>query len=237
MVAMTLLETKALTRHFGGLTAVDTVDFQLPAGQVHALIGPNGAGKSTFVGMVAGRIPASSGEVWFDGADVTALPAHARIRRGMAYTFQITAIYARLSLFDNVALALRRRSGPDVLAVLDRVGLADRADQIAGDLAYGHQRLLEIAMGVAQNPRLLILDEPTQGLAESEIDGFNALISRLKAETTILLIEHNMNVVMALADVITVLDTGRVLATGTPEAIRADISVQEAYLGTADAQT
>jgi len=234
---MTLLETKALTRHFGGLTAVDTVDFQLPAGQVHALIGPNGAGKSTFVGMVAGRIPASSGEVWFDGADVTALPAHARIRRGMAYTFQITAIYARLSLFDNVALALRRRSGPDVLAVLDRVGLADRADQIAGDLAYGHQRLLEIAMGVAQNPRLLILDEPTQGLAESEIDGFNALISRLKAETTILLIEHNMNVVMALADVITVLDTGRVLATGTPEAIRADISVQEAYLGTADAQT
>ena len=233
---MTLLETKGLTRHFGGLTAVNTVDFELSTGEVHALIGPNGAGKSTFVGMVAGRIPASSGEVWFDGTDVTSLPAHARIRRGMAYTFQITAIYARLSLFDNVALALRKRSGSDVLAVLDRVGLADRADQMAGDLAYGHQRLLEIAMGVAQDPRLLILDEPTQGLAESEIEGFNALISKLKEETTILLIEHNMNVVMALADVITVLDTGRVLATGTPDAIRADRGVQEAYLGTADAE-
>lgn len=235
MAAMTLLETKGLTKHFGGLTAVDNVDFQLPEGQVRALIGPNGAGKSTFVGMVAGRIPASSGKVWFDGSDVTALPAHIRIRRGMAYTFQITAIYARLSLFDNVALALRKRSEPDVLAALDRVGLADRSAQIAGDLAYGHQRLLEIAMGVAQNPRLLILDEPTQGLAESEIEGFNALISRLKDETTILLIEHNMNVVMALADVITVLDRGAVLATGTPDEIRADVSVQEAYLGTADA--
>lgn len=230
-----LLETKGLTRHFGGLTAVKDVDFKLPAGQIHALIGPNGAGKSTFVGMVSGRIQASSGEVWFDGANVTSLPAHTRIRKGMAYTFQITAIYGRLSLFDNVALALRRRSSPDVLAALDRVGLADRASQLAGDLAYGHQRLLEIAMGVAQNPRLLILDEPTQGLAESEIESFNALISRLKEETTILLIEHNMNVVMALADAITVLDTGQILATGLPEAVRADPRVQEAYLGTTNA--
>jgi branched-chain amino acid transport system ATP-binding protein len=187
--------------------------------------------------MVSGRIGADTGEVWFDGGNVTDLPAHARIRLGMAYTFQITAVYARLSLFDNVALALRSRSEPDVLAALDRVGLADRSAQIAGDLAYGHQRLLEIAMGVAQQPRLLILDEPTQGLAESEIEGFNALISRLRDETTILLIEHNMDVVMALADVITVLDAGRVLASGTPEAIRADAAVQEVYLGTGHAQT
>ena len=107
---MTLLETRWLTRHFGGLTAVDTVNFSLPEGQVHALIGPNGAGKSTFVGMVAGRVTPSAGEIWFDGANITALPAHVRIRMGMAYTFQITAIYARLSLFDNVALALRHRS-------------------------------------------------------------------------------------------------------------------------------
>ncbi|MEM9625867.1 MAG: ABC transporter ATP-binding protein [Pseudomonadota bacterium] len=234
--AKTLLETRALSRRFGGLTAVDTVDFSLPAGQVHALIGPNGAGKSTFVGMVAGRILPSAGEIRFDGADVTALPAHARIRLGMAYTFQITAIYARLSLFDNVALALRKRSEPDVLAVLDRVGLADRAYQTAGDLAYGHQRLLEIAMGIAQKPRLLILDEPTQGLAESEIEGFKALIGKIRDETTILLIEHNMDVVMALADVITVLDAGRVLASGTPAAIRADSRVQEVYLGAAHAQ-
>lgn len=236
MAAMRLLETTALTRHFGGLTAVDKVDFSLPEGQVHALIGPNGAGKSTFVGMVAGRISPSAGEIRFDGTNVTALAADARIRLGMAYTFQITAIYARLSLFDNIALALRHRSDSDVLAILDRVGLANRAGQLAGDLAYGHQRLLEIAMGIAQQPRLLILDEPTQGLAESEIDGFNALIGQLRNETTILLIEHNMDVVMALADAITVLDSGRVLATGTPQAIRADKTVQDVYLGTAHAQ-
>ncbi len=228
---MTLLQTKGLTRIFGGLTAVDNVDFELPAGQIHALIGPNGAGKSTFVGLVAGRIEASSGNVWFDGEDITRLPAHARIRRGMAYTFQITAIYARLSVFDNLALALGNTKRDGVLAALDRVGLADRAPQLAGDLAYGHQRLLEIAMGVAQSPRLLILDEPTQGLAESEIEGFNTLIRNLAGETTILLIEHNMNVVMALADKITVLDAGAVLARGKPDEIKADAQVQAAYLG------
>ncbi|OAN71516.1 ABC transporter ATP-binding protein [Sulfitobacter sp. EhC04] len=229
---MILLETKGLTRIYGGLTAVDGVDFALPQGEVHALIGPNGAGKSTFVGMISGRIPASAGEVWFDGQNVTALAAHARIRRGMAYTFQITAVYARLSLADNLALALRSRDRAAALAALDRVGLADRADQMTGDLAYGHQRLLEIAMGVAQKPRLLILDEPTQGLAESEIEGFNALIRELAGETTILLIEHNMNVVMALADRITVLDMGAILASGTPVEIHANRAVQDAYLGT-----
>lgn len=229
---MTLLQTKSLTRTFGGLMAVDNVDFSVPAGQIHALIGPNGAGKSTFIGLVSGRIPASSGEVWFDGQNVSALPAHKRIRLGMAYTFQITAIYGRLSLADNIALALRDASRAAILRALDRVGLADRADQIAGDLSYGHQRLLEIAMGVAQTPRLLILDEPTQGLAESEIEGFNALVKELAGDATILLIEHNMNVVMALADHITVLETGRVLASGTPDDIHANADVQNAYLGT-----
>lgn len=228
---MTLLQTSGLTRRFGGLTAVDTVDFALPEGQVHALIGPNGAGKSTFVGMVSGRIEASSGSVTFDGRDVTGLPAHRRIQAGMAYTFQITSIYARLSLYDNIALAVRRRDRDAGHAALARVGLADRGDQVAGDLSYGHQRLLEIAMGVAQAPRLLILDEPTQGLAESEVEGFNAIINGLRGETTILLIEHNMNVVMALADAITVLDQGAVLATGSPTDIRANAAVQAAYLG------
>jgi len=228
----TLLETKSLTRIFGGLTAVNDVDFTLAKGEVHALIGPNGAGKSTFVGMVSGRIPASSGEVWFGGENVTPLPAHARIQRGMAYTFQITAVYANLSLAENIALALGDREKAHILTALDRVGLADRVDQIAGDLSYGHQRLLEIAMGVAQSPRLLILDEPTQGLAESEIAGFNALIRQLAGSTTILLIEHNMDVVMALADVITVLEFGKVLASGTPEEIHANKAVQDAYLGT-----
>ena len=138
---MSLLETKGLTKIYGGLRATDGVDFTLTKGQIHALIGPNGAGKSTFVGMVSGRIPATTGEVWFDGHDVTHLPAHIRIQRGMAYTFQITAIYARLSLLDNVSLALGQHDRALVLAALDRVGLSDRADQIAGDLAYGHQRL------------------------------------------------------------------------------------------------
>ena len=228
---MTILQTSALRREFGGLVAVDDVDFTMQTGEIHALIGPNGAGKSTFVGMVSGRIAAGAGRVVFDGREVTDLPAHRRIRLGMAYTFQITAIYAGLSLFENVALALGRRDRAAAREMLDRVGLSERLDQIAGDLSYGHQRLLESAMGVAQAPRLLILDEPTQGLAEAEIAGFNALIRSLAGQTSILLIEHNMDVVMALAERITVLDQGRVLATGMPDEIRADRAVQEAYLG------
>ena len=234
---MTLLTTHGLTKVFAGLTAVEDVDLAVKIGEVHALIGPNGAGKSTFVGMVAGRIPPTRGSVTFDGRDVTRLPAHRRMRLGMAYTFQITAIYARLSLADNIALALRNQSRAAAEAALDRVGLADRADQLAGDLSYGHQRLLEIAMGVAQRPKLLILDEPTQGLAESEIEGFNALIRRLQGQTTILLIEHNMNVVMELAEKITVLDQGRILASGAPREVQSNPAVQEAYLGTSHAES
>ena len=234
---MTLLSTRGLSKSFSGLRAVHNVDFDLPEGEVRALIGPNGAGKTTFVGMLCGRIEPSAGSVSFDGHDVTALPAHRRIRAGMAYTFQITSIFGRLTCHENVALAVRRRNGPlsDVTHALDRVGLADRAEQLAGDLSYGHQRLLEIAMGLAQKPRLLILDEPTQGLSDTEIDAFCALIRELKAETTILLIEHNMAVVMQTADRITVLNFGEILAEGDPDQIRADRTVQAAYLGTEDA--
>jgi len=230
-----VLETKGLTKQYSGLTAVNEVSLTVDTGEIHALIGPNGAGKSTLVGMIAGRTPPTKGEVWFEGANVTGLPAHARIRKGMAYTFQITAIYGRLTLAANLELALRDRSRAKALHALDRVGLSDRADQLAGDLAYGHQRLLEIAMGVAQSPKLLILDEPTQGLAESEIAEFNRLIKSLAGDTTILLIEHNMNVVMELAETITVLETGEVLAQGTPAEIKSNPQVQEAYLGHAEA--
>lgn len=236
---MMLLSARGLSRNFGGLKAVDNVDFDLPAGEVRALIGPNGAGKTTFVGMLSGRIPASAGSVTFDGRDITALPAHRRIRAGMAYTFQITSVFSRLPVAENVALALRWRTGDDVAATnrqvaeaLERVGLADRADQLAGDLSYGHQRLLEIAMGLSQQPRLLILDEPTQGLADSEIADFVALIRGLAGDMTILLIEHNINVVMQTADAITVLNFGAVLANGTPSEIRNNAAVQAAYLGT-----
>ena len=239
MAAVNLLETEGLSRHFGGLTAVDNVDFHLPEGQIRALIGPNGAGKTTFVGLVCGRIPASAGRVRFDGRDITALPAHKRIAQGMAYTFQITSIFPRLSLHENVALAVRRRLGGDgpeteaeIAAALERVGLAGRAAQTAGDLSYGHQRLLEIAMGLGQRPRLLILDEPTQGLSDAEIEDFKRLITGMAGETTILLIEHNMNVVMETAERVTVLNFGAILAEGTPAEIRADRAVQAAYLGT-----
>ena len=239
---MTLLATRGLSKHFAGLRAVEGVDFDLPQGEVRALIGPNGAGKTTLVSMICGRISPSGGQVIFEGRDITALPAHKRIMLGMAYTFQITSVFAGLSVGENVALAARRRLkgaqvGEAVDDALARVGLLDRKAQEAGDLSYGHQRLLEIAMGLAQSPRLLILDEPTQGLAESEIAEFKALIRELAGKTTILLIEHNMSVVMELADRITVLNFGEVLAEGTPAQIHANGAVQTAYLGGDHAST
>jgi len=238
VAAVNILTATGVSKRFGGLLAVDDVDLEIPQGRIRALIGPNGAGKSTLVGLLSGRIPATAGRIFFDGAEITALPAHRRVGLGIAYTFQITSIFGKLSLKENVALAVRRRlkaSEKDVEAEvmdsLEKVELAGRADETAGDLSYGHQRLLEIAMGISQKPRLLILDEPTQGLADIEIERFNALIRALAAESTILLIEHNMDVVMETADEITVLDFGRVLAEGTPEEIRADKAVQAAYLG------
>lgn len=235
MAAVTLLEARGLTRHFGGLKAVDGVDFDLEEGEIHALIGPNGAGKTTFVSLLCGRIPAQSGTIRFAGTDITRLPAHDRVRRGIAYTFQITSVYAHLPVFDNVALAVQSRGAADLraetLAGLDRVGLAAEASKPAGQLSYGHQRLLEVAMGLALKPRLLILDEPTQGLANAEIDSFKALVRGVVPGASVLLIEHNMDVVMDLADRITVLNFGEVLARGTPAEIRANRAVQAAYLG------
>jgi len=220
---MSLLSTKSLSKNYSGLQAVSDVNFDLPAGQVRALIGPNGAGKTTFVGMLSGRITASSGSVTFNDRDVTNIPAHQRLAMGMAYTFQITSVFSKLSVHENVALAARcvidgnsKAVNTRVMEVLERVKLDDRHSQIAGDLSYGHQRLLEIAMGLAQKPTLFILDEPTQGLAESEINDFVSLIETLSADTTILL---------------TVLNFGEVLAEGTPNEIRANEQVQTAYLG------
>ncbi len=235
---MTLLSTHGLSKQYAGLHAVEDVDFDLPEGQVRALIGPNGAGKTTLVGMLCGRIAPTSGTVFFDGRDISKLPAHKRINLGMAYTFQITSVFSELSVWENVALAARRRIRGDtntniaIDAALMQVGLQGRQDQNAGDLSYGHQRLLEIAMGLVQKPRLLILDEPTQGLADSEIEAFKNLIRDLSTSATILLIEHNMSVVMETADVITVLNFGKVLAEGTPEQVHSNSDVQAAYLGT-----
>ncbi|AVO37585.1 ABC transporter ATP-binding protein [Pukyongiella litopenaei] len=233
----TILATRGLSKQFAGLRAVEGVDLDIASGEVRALIGPNGAGKTTLVGMLCGRIEPSAGTVAFDGRDISRMPAHRRINLGIAYTFQITSVFANLSLRENVALAARRhRRGAGVATAvaeaLDRVGLDEPPDQKAGDLSYGHQRLLEIAMGLAQRPRLLILDEPTQGLSDAEIAAFKALIRDLSATTTILLIEHNMPVVMECADRVTVLNFGQILAEGDPDTIRADRAVQAAYLGT-----
>ena len=244
MAAVTLLRTEGLSRHFGGLKAVENVDFTLNEGEIRAIIGPNGAGKTTFVSLLSGRIAPSSGSVRFLGRDITREPAHRRVRAGIAYTFQITSVYARLSAYENVALAAQSalsrrtdRAGKTaldraVLGALDKVGLAGRADDVAGELSYGHQRLLEVAMGLALEPKLLILDEPTQGLSDGEIDNFCGLVRDIAKSATVLLIEHNMPVVMRLADAITVLNAGEVLADGTPEAIRDNPAVQAAYLGT-----
>ncbi len=235
LIETPLIETRNLTLHFGGLKAVDGVTFTLNQGEIHALIGPNGAGKTTFVSLLSGRRMPQSGTILLGGEDITFLPAHVRVRKGIAYTFQITSIFPRLSVFDNVALAVQSGGTKDLptrtRAALARVGLDGLEDQEAQTLSYGHQRLLEVAMGLALNPRVLILDEPTQGLAASEIDRFTALVESLAPQTTILLIEHNMEVVMDVASRITVLNFGAVLATGTPAEIRANPLVQEAYLG------
>ncbi|MGH6720244.1 MAG: ABC transporter ATP-binding protein [Alphaproteobacteria bacterium] len=243
---MTLLATEQLGKTFGGVTAVDGVTFALPKSEVRAIIGPNGAGKSTLVGLISGRLAPSAGRIRFDGHDITRLPAWRRVRLGIAYTFQITSVFHHLTCHDNVALAVQRATmtglgrlrtdAPGLrrrcAAVLDRVGLAPALDRPAATLAYGHQRLLEVAMGLALAPKLLIMDEPTQGLADEEIDRACALVRELARDTTVLLVEHNMAVVMALADTITVLDRGRILAEGPPAAIRADPAVRGAYLGT-----
>jgi branched-chain amino acid transport system ATP-binding protein len=263
VAAVTLLSTKGLSRHFGGLRAVDNVSFELARGEVRAIIGPNGAGKSTFVGLICGRIAPTAGRIVFEGRDITDLPAHRRVGLGIAYTFQITSIYGNLSVYDNVALAVQsafaRGDGVRPLAraasakvgpteargltpaseldrrvgdALDRVGLSDRRETRASTLSYGHQRLLEVAMGLALAPKLLILDEPTQGLSDAEIAGFCDLIRTIAKEATVLLIEHNMDVVMQLAGRITVLNNGAILSEGTPAEVRADEAVQRAYLGT-----
>lgn len=248
MAAITpLLSTHQVSRRFGGLVAVDRVNFELSPGEIRAIIGPNGAGKTTFVNLICGRMAPSHGTVYFEGEDITSLPAHVRVGKGIAYTFQITSIFGNLSCADNVALAAqralasadgrqRRKINRAVLSssvteALASVGLADRARMQAASLSYGHQRLLEVAMGLALRPKLLILDEPTQGLSDGEIENFCNLIQAVVKEATVLLIEHNMQVVMALANRITVLHNGAILAEGTPEQIRDHEAVQNAYLG------
>lgn len=246
MAAVSLLETAGLSKRFGGLIAVDNVALRLAKGEIRAIIGPNGAGKTTLVSMISDRIRPSAGAITFKGRDITGVRAWDRVLLGIVYTFQVTSIYKSLSCYENVALAAQRRLmtgiagrialreaqiAARVEAALDRVGLAAEAARPAGELPYGHQRLLEVAMALALAPELLILDEPTQGLAQHEITAFCALVRAIAAEATVLLIEHNMSVVLELAHTITVMDKGAIIAEGPPEAIERNPDVQRAYLG------
>jgi len=230
-----LLYTENLTKNFQGIKAVNDINFKINHNEIRALIGPNGAGKTTFVSLLCGRIKASKGKVFFNGVNISHLPVFTRISMGIGYTFQITSIFFNLTVFENVALALKNKRNDEkksiVSEVLNKVGLIDRINQRSGDLSYGHQRLLELAMGIAQNPKLLILDEPTQGLSDLEIENFKKLIKKISSTVTVLLIEHNMDVVMSIADKITVLHFGEIIAEGDKQSIQRNPIVQKAYLG------
>ena len=230
-----LLYTENISKNFQGIKAVNNVNFKINKNEIRALIGPNGAGKTTFVSLLCGRIKASKGKVVFGGQDISDFPVYKRISNGIGYTFQITSIFFNLTVYENVALAIKKDNSSEkintVSEVLTKVGLLDRINQRSGDLSYGHQRLLELAMGMAQKPKLLILDEPTQGLSASEIENFKKLIKDISSSTTILLIEHNMDVVMSIADSISVLHFGEIIAEGDKKTIQSDPIVQKAYLG------
>jgi len=242
-----MLEVRGLTKSFGALRACDGIDFEVKEGETHAVIGPNGAGKTTFISQLAGNLAPDSGSVRFAGEDITRLPAPKRARRGLARSFQITSVYPEFSALDNVALAVQAHSGhsfrfwrtargdPALVEparkVLKEVGLENRMHVLAANLAHGEQRQLEVAMALATEPRLLLLDEPMAGMGTEESQRMIDLLSRLKQTKTIILVEHDMDAVFRLADRISVLVDGRVNATGTPEAIRMNDEVRRAYLG------
>jgi len=241
-----MLEVRGLTKAFGALRACDGIDFEVREGETHAVIGPNGAGKTTFISQLAGNLLPDSGSVRFAGSDVTRLPAPQRARMGLARSFQITSVYPDFTALDNVALAVQARSGrtgfwkaargdaslvEPAKQALQAVGLGERTHVFAANLSHGEQRQLEVAMALATEPRLLLLDEPMAGMGTEESQRMITLLSRLKQTKTIILVEHDMDAVFRLADRISVLVYGRVIATDTPERIRANTEVRKAYLG------
>ncbi len=247
-----LLQVAGLTKRFGGVIAAEAIALAIPAGECHAVIGPNGAGKTTLVGLLAGEIAPERGSIRFDGRDITALAVPGRSQLGLARSFQITSLFADFTALDNVALAVQAHDGHSfrfltdarrdaalrepARAALEAIGLGSRADARVDKLSHGEQRQLEIAVALATKPRLLLLDEPMAGLGSDESARMVAMLRRLKGSLTMVLIEHDMATVFALADRITVLVYGRVIASGDPAAVRADAAVREAYLGEQDAR-
>jgi branched-chain amino acid transport system ATP-binding protein len=244
---MTLLQVRALAKRFGGIVATDALDLDIAAGEIHAIIGPNGAGKTTLISQLSGALRPDTGTIRLRDVDITRESAHERVRRGIARSFQVTNLFRTLSAVDNVALAVQAGDGssfrfwhpvsnerflvPRALELLNRVGLQDRANVVAGLLAHGEQRQLEIALALATRPTLLLLDEPMAGMGADESARMVELIASLRGDVTIVLVEHDMDAVFRLADRISVLVYGRLLASGTADSIRANDDVRRAYLG------
>ena len=245
-----LLEAAGLKRHFGGLWATNGVDLAIEAGEIHALIGPNGAGKTTLIHLISGALPPDAGTLHFSGVDITRCNTHERVARGITRSYQITQIFPRLSLLENVRLAVQARrrdwgsslrfwrpASADVQMIteaaewLGRVGLTAATDQLACDVSHGERRALELAMALATRPRLLLLDEPLAGMGPEEAEHMTSLIAGLRGEQTVLLVEHDMDIVFRLADRISVLVAGRIIASGAPAAVRENQEVRRAYLG------
>jgi len=242
-----LLEVHGLTKSFGALLASDSIDLEIREGETHAVIGPNGAGKTTLIAQLAGNLRPDRGRVRFAGEDVTALSAPARSHRGFARSFQITSVYSEFTALENVMLAVQAHAGHSfrfwrpareetalrspARAILEEVGLGARSDVLAANLAHGEQRALEIATALATRPRLMLLDEPVAGMGAEETRRMIEFLSTIKGRKTIILVEHDMDAVFSLADRISVLVYGRIIATGTPEEIRANAEVRRAYLG------
>ena len=242
-----MLELSNVSKRFGGVVATDGVALDVRRGEVHALIGPNGAGKTTLIAQIAGDLSCDSGAIMFEGADVTRAPQHERVRSGLARSYQITSIFRRFSVLDNLALAVQGRSGSsfsfwrpvaaepalanEARALAAQIGLAGREEAGAATLAHGEQRALEVGLALATRPKLVLLDEPLAGMGPEESQAMIALVERVRSEVAVLLVEHDMDAVFRLADRVSVLVSGRVIATGLPAAIRADAGVRKAYLG------
>ncbi len=245
-----LLQVQGLVKRFGGLLATDNLSLSLMPGEIHAVIGPNGAGKTTLINQLGGEITPDAGRIVFDGHDITAARPHQRALAGIGRSYQISSVFHDFTVLQNVALGVQAHAGSSfrfwrkaaaepaltgpARQALQLVGLADRENTPVAELAHGERRQLEIAMTLATQPRLLLLDEPMAGMGQAESESVVALLSRLKGRYTVLLVEHDMDAVFALADRITVLVYGRPIATGTPAQIRADAAVREAYLGEQD---
>jgi len=242
-----ILQTKGLEKAYGALKVTDDVSLNVKPGELHAIIGPNGAGKTTLIHQLSGRLAADAGRVLFEGNDITSMSMAKRARHGIARTFQITSLLRGFSALENTALAVQARSGSsfrffrpaareralndEAMAALETVGLAERIEQPASTLSHGEQRQLELAIALATKPRVLLLDEPLAGTGHDESAKLTELIRQLKGQLPVILIEHDMGAVFALADRVSVLVDGRVIASGSSDAIRADAEVRRAYLG------